>query len=386
MGAVPVALARPAGAGRPPAKAQPMRVALVHDWLVTLGGADRVLLALHALFPQAPVYTTVFDPSRLPGAFAALDVRPSWLQRLPRRDGWHRWLVPLMPLAVRAFDLRGYDLVISSSHACAKGVAVPPGATHICYCYTPMRYAWDQRDAYLAAFPRPLRPAARATLRWLRRWDAATAASVHHFVAISHFVAERIRRYYGRPAAVIFPPVDTDFFTPGGDAEDFLLAAGRLVPYKRLDLAVEAATRLRRRLIVVGDGPERARLQALAGPTVEFVGEVPDEVLRDYYRRCRALVFPGVEDFGLVPVEAQACGRPVIAYAAGGALETVREGATGLFFRAQTPEAVIEAVRAAERTAFDAQAIRRHAERFSTQAFTTQLTAFIAACLAAEDR
>ncbi|HXF82957.1 MAG TPA: glycosyltransferase [bacterium] len=362
-----------------------MRVALVHDWLVTLGGADRVLLALHALFPQAPVYTTVFDPSRLPGAFAALDVRPSWLQRIPRRDGWHRWLVPLMPLAVRAFDLRGYDLVISSSHACAKGIAVPPGATHICYCYTPMRYAWDQRDAYLASFPPALHPAARAALGWLRRWDAATAASVHHFVAISRFVAERIRSFYGRPAAVIYPPVDTDFFTPGGPPEDFFLMAGRLVPYKRFDLAVEAATRLRRRLVVVGDGPERARLQALAGPTVEFVGEVPDSVLRDYYRRCRALIFPGIEDFGLVPVEAQACGRPVLAYARGGALETVREGATGLFFRAQTPDAVGEAMRAVERVAFDPATIRRHAERFSTRAFSAQLTAFVAACLA-EDR
>lgn len=358
-----------------------VRVALVHDWLVTLGGADRVLLALHTLFPDAPVFTTLFEPSRLPPAFAALDVRTSWLQRLPHGGGRHRWLVPLMPAAVRAFDLRGYDLVISSSHACAKGAAMPPGAVHICYCYTPMRYAWDQRDAYVASVPGAARPLARAALERLRRWDAAAAASVHHFIAISRFVAERIRRCYGREAEVIHPPVDTEFFTPGGEAGEFYLAAGRLVPYKRFDLAVEACSRLRLRLVVVGDGPELRRLRASAGPSVEFVGEVPDEALRDYYRRCRALIFPGVEDFGLVPVEAQACGRPVVAYAAGGALESVRDGVTGVFFRRQTPEALSEALLEADRRSFDPAAVRARAEQFSARVFAARMAAFVAARL-----
>ncbi|HEU5300100.1 MAG TPA: glycosyltransferase [bacterium] len=361
------------------ARAEALRLAIVHEWLVTLGGADRVLLALHEVFPQAPVYTALYDRTRMPRVFADLDVRTSWLQHLPGAVAHHRWLVPLMPSAVRGYDLGGYDVVLSSSHACAKGVALPPGAVHICYCHTPMRYAWDMRDAYLAALSRPARPLAAAGLRWLRGWDAAAARSVDHFIANSAFVASRIRRYYGRDAAVIHPPVDTAFFTPGGETAEFFLAAGRLVPYKRMDLAVEACTRLHLPLVVVGDGPELARLRAMAGPSVRFAGEVSDEELRDYYRRCRALIFPGVEDFGLVPVEAQACGRPVIAYGLGGALESVEDGLTGLFFHAQTAEALMAALREADRTAFDPRAVRRHAQQFSRLAFASKVAQFVTA-------
>ncbi|HXF82745.1 MAG TPA: glycosyltransferase [bacterium] len=371
-----------------PAPPQPdltgTRAAFVHDWLVTLGGADRVLLVLHELLPQAPVYTALYDERRMPAAFRQLDVRPSWLQRIPSAVARHRWLVPLMAASAEGVDLRGYDLVISSSHAWAKGVRVPRGTRHICYCYTPMRYAWDLQEAYLGHLHLPARLVMRAALGWMRRWDAAAAGGVHHFIAISHFVASRIRRHYRREAAVIHPPVDTAFFTPGppGAAGEFYLAAGRLVPYKRMDLAVAAFTRLGLPLVVVGGGPELPRLRALAGPTVRFAGEVSDEALREYYRRCRALVFPGVEDFGLVPVEAQACGRPVIAFGAGGALESVQEGVTGLFFRAPTADALAQAVRDLERHRFNPAAIRAHALRFSREAFLAAMRAFIAHHLA----
>lgn len=356
-----------------------VRVALVHDWLVTLGGADRVLLALHEVFPSAPVYTMLSDPARLPEAFSHLDVRTSFLQHLPGAISHHRWLVPLMTAAVRAFDLRGFQVVVSSSHACAKGVVVPPGAVHICYCHTPMRYAWDLGGTYLETLPVAARPLAAAALGWLRRWDRSTAARVHHFIANSHHVAGRIRAHYGRDAAVIYPPVDTTFFTPGagGDGGEYFLAVGRLVPYKRLDLAVEAFTRMRRPLVVVGAGPQMPRLRAMAGPTVRFVGEVPDATLRDYYRGCRAVIFPGIEDFGLVPVEAQACGRPVIAYAEGGALESVVEGEGGVFFRTPTAASLAETVREFDRLRFDPWTVRRHAERFSAQRFCEQIAAFV---------
>lgn len=370
-----------------------LRVALVHDWLVTLGGADRVLLALHHVFPQAPVFVGVHDLRGLPEAFRQLDVRATWLQQIPGAARRHRLLVPLMPLAFSRLVLRGYDVVISSSHACSHSVSTP-GARHICYCHTPMRYAWDLRDEYLAALPGVTRPAARMMLAWLRRRDSAAAAHVDEFIANSHYVASRIRRHYGRESTVIYPPVDTDFFTPSestqstqptqSDADesrergDFYLVVSRLVPYKRVDVAVEAFNRLGRPLVIVGDGPERRRLQAMARPHIRFVGELTDLAMRRYYRRCRAVVFPGEEDFGLVPVEAQACGRPVIAYGRGGALESVVQGVTGMFIAAQTPDALSAGVQAAEAMTFDAAAIRRHAVQFSRQRFIGQIEEFVA--------
>jgi len=401
----------PSDVPRPPdgvtARLRQLRVALVHDWLVTLGGADRVLLALHEVFPQAPVFVGLHDLRRLPDSFRQLDVRATWLQQIPGAAQRHRLLVPLMPLAFGHLVLRGYDVVISSSHACAHSVSVP-GALHICYCHTPMRYAWDLRGEYLAALPGVARPAARLMLAWLRRRDRAAAEGVDQFIANSQHVASRIRRHYGREATVIYPPVDTEFFTPTGDPaeestqssqsaqssrstaessgdradrEDFYLVVSRLVPYKRVDVAVEAFNRLDRRLVIVGDGPERGRLQSMSGPHVRFVGELGDAALRRYYRQCRALVFPGEEDFGLVPVEAQACGRPVIAYRRGGALESVAPGVTGIFFAEQTPDALMAGIRAAEATTFDAAAIRRHTMQFSQQRFTVQIAEFVAAAL-----
>lgn len=354
-----------------------LRVALVHDWLVTLGGADRTLLAMHDLFPHAPVFTSLYDPARLPGEFQRLDVRPSWLQRIPGATQQHRWLLPIMPLAFLAMDLRPYQVVLSSSHACAKGIRVPHGAVHICYCYTPMRYAWDATSTYVRSLPFLSRPLATAALLALRRWDYQTAQRVDHFIAISEHVAGRIRRHYGRHATVIYPPVDTEYFTPSGRPEGFSLVVSRLVPYKRVDLAVEAFNRLNRPLVVVGGGPEAARLRAMARPNVTFVGEVSDAALRGYYRQCSTLVFPGEEDFGLVPLEAQACGRPVVAFGRGGALESVVDGLTGSFFFDPTVDALVAAVRAFDPSAYAQRAIRAHAERFSRQRFLTEMGKFV---------
>ncbi len=365
-----------------PERLQHLRIALVHEWLTTLGGSDRVLLALHELFPSAPVYTSLYAPDRLPEPFRAMNVHTTWLQSLPGAVDRHRLLVPLMPLAFRSLDLHGFQVVLTSSHACAKGVRVDPDAIHICYCHTPMRYAWDLDSEYVGGMPLLARPAARATLAWLRRWDRAAAQRVDHFIANSQFVADRIRRHYGRDATVIHPPVDVEFFTPDGSAEKqqhdpFFLVVSRLVPYKRVDLGVQAFNQLGWPLVVVGRGPEAARLRAMARPNVKFVGEVSDEQLRDYYRRCRALVFPGEEDFGIVPVEVQACGRPLIAYARGGALETVVPGRTGVFFDSQTVEALVPAVRSFDPEAFDPTVIRCHAERFSRRKFHEQVMAFV---------
>lgn len=363
-----------------PASLRQLRVALVHNWLVTLGGADRVLLALHEEFPQAPVFVAVHDLQRLPDSFRSLDVHATWLQRIPGAAQYHRLLVPLMPLAFSRLILREYDLVISSSHACSHCVCAP-GALHICYCHTPMRYAWDLEDEYLAALPSVARPAARLILAWLRQRDRAAAHRVDHFIANSQHVASRIRRHYGREATVIYPPVDVDFFRPSGEPEDFYLIVSRLVPYKRVDVAVEAFNRLRRPLVIVGDGPERKRLQVMARPHVRFVGELADAAMRRYYQQCRALVFPGEEDFGLVPVESQACGRPVIAYERGGVLESVVPNVTGVFFAEQTPDALAAAVQMAEAMRFDPSVIRRHAEQYSHQRFHRQMIDFVVQAL-----
>lgn len=323
------------------------------------------------------MYVALYDPTRLPSAFADLPVIPSWLQRIPGATRRHRSLVPLMPAAFGRFRLQGYNVVISSSHACSKGVRVPRGTLHICYCHTPMRYAWDLQDEYLRGFSPALRPLARVMLARLRRWDTEVSQRVDYFIANSRFVAERIKRHYGREAVVIHPPVDTGYFTPRDGPGEYYLVVSRLVPYKRTDLAVQACTQLGLPLVVAGDGPEAARLRAMAGPTVRFVGEVDDARLREYYRGCTALIFPGIEDFGLVPVEAQACGRPVIAYEGGGALESVVPGISGLFFPEQTLDSLVAALRRFGPGAYQPTVIREHAERFSVQRFQREITQFV---------
>lgn len=354
-----------------------MRVALIHDYLNQYGGAERVLEALHDLYPSAPLYTAIYDPAAMPPAYRSWDIRTSWMQRLP---GWRRHFrryFPLYPSAFESFDLSGYDLIVSSSSAFAKGVIPPAGARHVCYCHTPMRFAW-RTGAYveregIGGVQRVILP---ILLTYVRLWDVSATPRVDAFIANSREVAGRIRRYYGRSAAIIPPPVDLAPFQPE-PPDDFYLAGGRLVPYKRLDLAVRAFSALGLPLKIFGEGRDRAALEAIAGPNVEFLGHVSEERRRDLFARCRAFIFPGEEDFGITPLEAMATGRPVIAYAGGGALDTIIAGVTGRFFHEQTPAALAFAVALARGDAYDPLAIRRHAEGFGRQVFLSRVRAFI---------
>jgi glycosyltransferase involved in cell wall biosynthesis len=368
-----------------------MKIALVHDWLTGMRGGERCLEVFCELFPAADLYTLLHRPGSVSPVIERRRVVTSFIQRLPGAARRYRQYLPLFPAAVAGFDLSGYDLVLSSSHAVAKGVRVRRGALHVCYCYTPMRYVWDLYDDYFGPRAGPL---ARALMppvaAWLRRWDRRSARSVHHFVAISAFVADRIRRCYGRDADVIHPPVDTSRFTVEETPGDHYLVVSALTPYKRVDLAVEAANRLGRRLLIVGTGPEEERLRRLAGPTVELLGWRDDDEVARLYAGCRALLFPTVEDFGITPLEAMAAGRPVIALGRGGALETVvppggSEPPTGLFFEPQTAEALAAAIERLESgaVAFEPKALRRRAESFARPLFRDRVERYLAGRLAA---
>lgn len=362
------------------------RVAIVHDWLVTYAGAERVLEQMIACFPQADIFSLVDfveDRKFLQGKRATT----SFIQRLPLARKKYRAYLPLMPLAIEQLDLSAYDLVISSSHAVAKGVLTGPDQVHVSYVHSPIRYAWDLQHQYLeqSNLTHGLRSImARMVLHYIRNWDTRTSNSVDHFVANSQFIARRIKKVYQRQADVIFPPVDVQSFLVGEQKEDFYLTASRMVPYKKIDLIVEAFSRMPgKRLVVIGDGPEMKTIRAKAGPNVEILGYQPFAVLHDHMRRAKAFVFAAEEDFGIAPVEAQACGTPVIAFGKGGVLETVRElgqpHPTGLFFREQTVPAVVAAVRefeqhAAHISAFDCRA---NAERFSTATFRQRFMAYI---------
>ncbi|MRR09516.1 glycosyltransferase family 4 protein [bacterium] len=357
-----------------------MKTAIVHDYLNQYGGAERVLECLHRLYPGAPVYTIVHDPGRMPDRFRSWDIRPSWINRLPGVRRHYEKLIPLFPAAVEGFDLAGYDLVVSLSSAWVKGVLTPPDTLHVCVCTSPMRFAWDEYHDRLRRQPNPIVRAALArTLQRIRIWDVASSGRPDIFIAISDLVARRIAKYYRRGSTVIRPGIDTGHFSPGGAPRgDHYFTASRLKPYKRIDVAIEAFNRLGKPLLVAGQGPELARLQRLAGPTIRFLGRIGDEELRDHYRRCRAFVFPTEEDFGLTPLEAMACGTPVIALGKGGALESVVDGQTGLFFGEQTAASLAAAVGRFETMRFEPAAIRKHAERFDQEVFAKQLAAVIA--------
>lgn len=350
-----------------------MKVAIIHDWLTNMGGAERVILALHEIFPDAPVFTMVHNPDKLPPEFANIDIRTSCIQRLPGAKTKYQTYLPLMPVAAEQFDLSEYDVVISSSHACAKGVITRPETLHICYCYTPMRYAWFLYHEYmqLERVSRIKRFFIPFLMNYLRMWDRLAADRVDDFIAISTGVGHRIKKYYRRESNIIFPPVDTGYYKPSDTVEDYYLVVSRLVAYKRVDLAVEAFNRLGLPLVVVGDGPEMDKLRRMAKSNVRIMGRLSDDETRKYYAQCKAFIFPGEEDFGITPVEAQAAGRPVIAYGAGGTLDTVKKGVTGEFFYPQTADALAAAVKAFDAGKYDPQVIRKHAEGFDTRKFQT---------------
>lgn len=354
-----------------------VRIAIAHEWLVRYAGSERVVHEILAEFPRSPLVTTFVNPDAVPAELA--QAKPSFLQHVPGATRRHEWFLPLMPLSWRLREpVDDVDVVVSSSHACAKAVRIAPGIPHLCYCHTPMRYAW-QLEAESGRFPRALRGAARLAAGRVRNWDRRTAGNVTRFVANSHAVAERIRRFYGRDASVIHPPVRTDFFTPNGKLErnDAFLFVGRLVSYKRPDLVVAAFAELPYRLAVVGAGHLRDELVRRATPNVSFIEHVDDNELRDLYRNARALVVPGEEDFGIITAEALACGTPVVAFDRGGSADIVEDGVSGLLYEGDDVEALRAAIRRAAGETFDAAEIRGRAERFSPRRFRREIRAAV---------
>ncbi|MEX1254282.1 MAG: glycosyltransferase [Dehalococcoidia bacterium] len=356
-----------------------MKVALVHDYLVERGGAEKVLAALHQTLPDAPIYTSVHNPDTTLDVFRGADVRASFLQRLSAHPHRYRALLPLYPLAFRSFDLSAYDLIISSASGFAKGVRKAPGARHVCYCYTPPRFVWGYQDAnHHERVGAAGRWGLRALRPYLARRDRVDARSVDRFLTSSKYVADRIASVYGRDATVLPPPIDCAGFTPADERIDDFLLVSRLVPYKRVDTAIEAFNRNGLPLIVVGDGRDRRRLEAMArSDRIRFLGHLPQHDVRELLASCRALIVTGEEDFGMAALEANASGRPVIAYGAGGALETVVPGVTGLTFEEQTAAALIEAVDRFQGLAFGAETLVGHARRFDTSQFQNAVRAIV---------
>jgi glycosyltransferase involved in cell wall biosynthesis len=353
------------------------KVALVHDWLFHMRGGEKVLEAIAELFPDAEIYTLFLRKEKLSPSLQTHRFHVSILNRLPATERIYQWLLPALPGAIEQFDLRGFDLVISSSHCVAKGVRIPAGVPHVCYCHTPIRYAWYFEKEYFHHYPYFLKRTIGLLLEKIRQWDLKTSESVTQFVANSKNVAHKIRTLYGKEALVVHPPLDLDRFQPKPQKKDYFLAVSALVPYKRIDLAVDAFNELEKPLWIVGKGGEEEKLKKKARSNIRFLQWVSDSELIEIYQGARALVFPGEEDFGIAPLEAQASGTPVIAYGKGGALETVKEGQTGLFFYEQTTESLVEAVRDFEKKTFNAHAIRFHAETFSKERFQKEFQAVL---------
>lgn len=357
-----------------------MRIALVHDWLTGMRGGEKALEVLCERFPDAELFTLVHVAGSVSPTIERRRIHTSFIQQLPGAARYYRYFLPLFPAAVERLDLDGFDVVVSVSHCCVKSVIAPSASRHLCYCLTPMRYAWDQFDAYFgpdrvgtlgARLMRPL-------MSRLATWDRETAGRAGRYVAISHYVAGRIRRYYNRQATVVYPPVDTQFFSPdGGAATRYALIVSALVPYKRLELGIRACALARIPLKIVGTGPERRALERVAEGDVEFLGWRTGDEVRELYRRAAVVLLPGEEDFGIVPLEAQACGRPVVALGRGGALETVVSGGTGILVDEPTPEAFAEAIQDAVGRRFDTAEVRRNAERFGRERFGDELEALV---------
>lgn len=359
---------------------RPIKIALAHDWLNQVGGAEDVLERLARCYPQSPIYTSIYAPALMPGHYRDWDIRTLWINRLPAVHRRHQAYLPFYPLAWNGLTIRDQDVILSNKSGFCHGLRVDRLSLHICYCLTPTRYVWQLAD-YLEG--EELGIVFRAMLgpltRLLRRWDYAAAQRVSHFIAISRAVQKRIRRFYQRESSVIYPPVDTDRFglACAEDIGDYYLVVSRLIPYKRIDLAVQAATELGLPLKIAGAGRDRERLRKLAGNTVEFLGYVPDADLPALVAKCKALVFPGLEDFGIAPVQAQAAGRPVIAFAGGGALDTVVPGLSGQFFADMTSESLKAVWRNFDATAYNPENIRQHALQFDKHKFMLRIQAFV---------
>jgi glycosyltransferase involved in cell wall biosynthesis len=353
-----------------------MRVALVHDWLTGMRGGEKVLEAFCELFPEAEIFTLFHFKGTVSGLIESHTIHTSFLQGFARQK-WYRYLLPLMPAAIESLNVKDFDLVISLSHCVAKGVKPALGASHVCCCLSPMRYIWDRQEDYFGKqagrFPLSF------IISYLRNWDRTSSSRVHHFIAISQFVEKRIKSCYNRKSEVIYPFIETSRFHKEEKIGDYYLVVSAFAPYKRIDIAIEACNHLKLPLKIIGDGPEEVKLRKLAGKTVEFLGWQTDEIVRRYLSGCKALLFCGVEDFGIVPLEAMASGRPVIAFGAGGVMETVVEGVTGEFFTQQTASSLVEVLLRFEREShkFDSSAIQRHAAKFDKSIFMGNVKDFL---------
>lgn len=355
-----------------------LKTALVYDWLVTIGGGEKTLAAILEEFP-APIHTLVKNDKALAGTpFATADIHASFLQKIPFSSSCYRYLLPFFPVAIEQFDLSSYDLILSTSHAVAKGVLTHPDQLHLCYCLTPMRYAWDLTHRYLEGVGGLQKMIARLGLHYMRNWDIASLNRVDHFAAISHYVAKRIKKTYGQDAEVIYPPVDVEEIPFQENKDNFYLSVSRMVPYKKIDLIVEAFSQTpERKLVVIGDGPEMNKVKQKAGKNIEILGHTSDSVVRDYMKRARGFIFAAEEDFGIVVLEAQAAGTPVIAFGRGAALETVKDKETGLFFDAQTIPSLLDALRKFDLLSFDPARARENALKFNKARFQRGFREFV---------
>ncbi|MDU2673164.1 MAG: glycosyltransferase [Clostridium sp.] len=360
-----------------------MKIALIHDWLPFMGGAERVVSNFLELYPSAPIYTTICNRERLDSPLKEANIITSYLQKKDKEIENHRKLFPFMLTAIESFDLNEYDIVLSSSSSIAKAVITNPNTMHICYCHSPMRYGWEFSHEYAGKM------AGKGSLKskllnyfltGVRLWDNVSADRVDYFIANSENVAKRIWKHYRRESVVIHPPVRCNLFKPVDINEDYFLILSRLQEYKKIDVAIEAFNKNGLPLVIIGDGPDREKLEKMANSNIKFLGRQPDEVIKDYYAKCRAFIFPGEEDFGITPLEAQASGRPVIAYGKGGALETVIDGVTGLFFAEQTRDSLLKALNKFEDMEFDKDVIRKHAESFDESIFKQKINSYINTC------
>lgn len=357
-----------------------MKLAIVHDWLTNMGGAERLIVNFHELYPDAPIYTSVYNPEKVDKELREnVDIRTTFLQKNRKKVENHKKYFPLMPMAFESLDLNDYDVILSSSTCCAKGIIAHPDAVHICYCATPMRYAWEKRQDYVIGMGKLKKKLISILLHYMRMWDVTSSARVDYFIANSTAVQKRIKKYYNRDSVVINPAVRCGLFDISDKNEDYYFVVSRLVRYKRFDLAVQACKELHKKLIVIGDGPELENLKQIADgdENIKFLGAQPSDVVKKYMAEGKALLFPGEEDFGITPVEAMACGRPVIAYGKGGVLDSVIDGKTGVFFKEQTVEALKEAILKSEQMNFDKQEIRQHTFQFDESEFKRKIQRFI---------